>query len=100
MNVVLMYVVDNEVRGCNFLGWVSCEKIVLGMVRVLVYLDKLCVRMLYGDIKLVNILLNREYEFFVVDYGFVYFLDFVSVSLFWFIGYKVLEVIDICKFMM
>lgn len=51
-------------------GWERRLKIVLGVVRGLEYFyEYVMLKMYYGDVKFVNILLDYEWEFYVLDFG-------------------------------
>ena len=82
------------------LDWVSREKIALGSARALAYLHKPCVKMAHGNIKSSNILLNRDYEPYLSDYGLICLLNPASVGASRFVGYRAVEVTDIRKITM
>jgi hypothetical protein len=82
------------------LDWASREKIALGSARALSYLHKPCVKMPHGNIKSSNILLTRDYEPFLSDYGLIRLLNPASVGASRFVGYRAVEVTDIRKISM
>lgn len=64
----MIFVVGDISGNCILVDWVIWEKIVLGCVRVVVYLYKESVNLVNGNIKLMNVLLNCDLEFCVFDY--------------------------------
>lgn len=74
----------------------------LGVVRGLLYLYDYCdFKIIYCDVKVVNIFLDEEFEVVVGDFGFVKFMDYkdiyVIIVVWGIIGYIVLEYFFIGK---
>lgn len=84
------------VGGKLVLDWLICKCIVFGVVWGLFYLYEYCdLKIIYWDVKVVNILFDEGYEVVVGDFGFVKLLDYwnfyVIIVVWGIVGYIVLE---------
>ena len=93
--ILVMASTDNRSDDRTPLDWVSREKIALGSARALSYLHKPCVRTPHGNVKSSNVLLNRDYEPYLSDYGMTNLLKVGGASRLG--GYRAPEVTDLCK---
>lgn len=70
----LFYGIEENIKG---LLWNMCVKIVLGVVWVFEYLYEVCfLFVVYCNFKVVNILLDDEFNLYVLDCGLVVFVLF------------------------
>lgn len=69
------------------MDWLIRIKIVIGVVKVFVFLY-VCggFNFVYGNIKFINILFNRDFEVCIFDFGLVYLFSVLS-SIFKIVGY-------------